>query len=244
MEYTLYAPQNTIRTNDLDDIKMMLALPKLARFIPSSVLTNPSVIANRRDSIAADPAASPVFTTLRLEFDADEVDDFEELADNVATWAKRCRLAGVSGPRLAVVSEMEDNGNTLVFTVQIGTVVFYNDRRVTVDVSTSDDELRRDLENLFPYVPVRPEVSRVDEKTGELTQVYPHVVAPLFSFGSSDPAQSLPVASLDSVLLSLIRLGAEAAPLLVNRDQMDVQVLRDYVDNLQNELASVRTQLG
>ena len=34
MEYTLYAPQNiTARTSDLDDIKMLLALPKLARFV-------------------------------------------------------------------------------------------------------------------------------------------------------------------------------------------------------------------
>lgn len=239
MEYTIYAPQNVvIRTGDLDDIPLLLALPKLGRFVPSAVLSNPLVVANRRD---VTPNDSPVFVRLRLEFDADEVSDIDELESNVTTWAQRCRIGGVRGQRLAVVSQPEDDGDTIAFTVLIGTVVFYNERRVTVGVSLTDDELRQDLSNLFAFVPVEPTVERIDED-GSVVQILP-VPSPFAAF-SIDPAQNMPGVSLEQVVLSLIRLGTEAAPLLVSRDQFDEQELRDRVDNLQLELAAVRAQLG
>ena len=239
MAYTLYAPPNiTIRTDDLDDLAMLLVLPKLARFVPDNVLANPAVTANRSDT--AQPG-SPVFTTLRLSFDTDYIDDLDELERNVTTRAQRCRSLGVRGQRLAVVSEPQDDGDTIVFTVLIGTVVFYNERRVTVDVSTTDDELRQDLSNLFPFVPVEPTVERI-EADGTIVQVLP-VPNPVAAF-SIDPALNMPDVSLEQVVLSLIRLGTEAAPLLVNRDQFDAAELRDRVDNLLLELSNVRTQLG
>lgn len=239
MAYTLYAPQNvTVRTGDLDDVPLLLALPKLARFVPAAVLSNPVVIANRRD---VTPTDSPVFIRLRLEFDADDVSDIDELESNVTTWAQRCRINGVRGQRLAVVSEPEDDGDVIAFTVLIGTVVFYNERRVTVGVSLTDDELRQDLSNLFAFVPVEPTVERIDED-GSVVQILP-VPSPFAAF-SIDPAQNMPGVSLEQVVLSLIRLGTEAAPLLVSRDQFDEQELRDRLDNLQLELAAVRAQLG
>ena len=239
MAYTLYAPQNiTARTADLDDIKMLLALPKLARFVPAAVLSNPAVIANRSNVTTSD---SPVFITLRLEFDSDEVNDVDELESNVTTWAQRCRIGGVRGQRLAVVSEPEDDGDTVAFTVLIGTVVFYNDRRATVGVSVTDEELRADVANLFPFVPVEPSVERTN-KDGSVDQILP--IPAQFSGFSIDPAQNLPVVSLEQVVLSLIRLGTEAAPMLVSRDQFTQDELRDRIDNLQLELASVRAQLG
>lgn len=236
MAYTLYAPpQITVRTADLNDIELMLGLPKLARFIPDAVLANPAVIANRRDTT---PAGSPTFVRLRLEFDADEIADIDELERNVSIWAQRCRIMGVRGQRLAVVSEAQDLGDTVMFEVLIGTVVFYNERRVTVGVSLSDDELRADLSNMFDYVPVEPSVDRIDAD-GNRVQVLPVPVAT-----TVDPSQNLPQVSLDQVVLSLIRLGTESAPLLVNKDAVDVQMLRDHLDNLQLELAAVRAQLN
>ena len=239
MAYTLYAPQNVvIRTNDLDDLNILLQLPKLARFSPGQVLATPGLNVKRRDSAQSD---SPVFTQLVLEFDSDDVDDIDALEENVTTWAQRCRLPGVRGQRLAVVGEADDDGNTITITVLIGSVVFYNDRLVTVDVSLTDDELRADLENLTPYVPTEPTVSRV-LADGSSEQVQP-IPAPVAAF-SIDPAQNLPVVSLEQVVLSLIRIGTEAAPLLVARDQFDAQALRDRLDNLQLELAAVRANLG
>lgn len=240
MEYTLYAPQNiTVRTGDLADVALLLALPKLARFVPAAVLSNPSVIANRRDTT---PADSPSFITLRLEFDAYEVDDIDELERNVTTWAQRCRINGVRGQRLAVVSQADESDDDIIaFTVLIGTVVFYNDRRVTVGVSLTDDELRQDLGNLFAFVPVEPSVERTDED-GTIVQVLP-VPSPFAAF-SIDPSQNLPVVSLEQVVLALLRIGTEAAPLLVDRSQFDQDELRDRVDNLLLELSSVRAQLG
>lgn len=239
MAYTLYAPQNiTVRTADLCDVPMLLALPKLARFVPEAVLTNPALVVNR---VASTELDAPVFTTLRLEFDSNEVADVDELEQNVATWAQRCRILGVRGQRLAVVSEPEDNGDTVVFTVLIGTVVFYNERRVTVGVSVTDDELRADIGNLFAYVPVEPTVERI-EADGSIVQVLP-IPTPVAAF-TIDPSRNMPGVSLDHVTLALIRLGTEAASLLVSRDQFDTVELRNRLDNLQLKLSSVRAQLG
>lgn len=236
MAYTLYAPQNIqVRTSDLADIELMLGLPKLARFVPDAVLSNPAVIANRRDIT---PAGSPVFTRLRLEFDADEIADIDELERNVTIWAQRCRIMGVRGQRLAVVSSPDDQGDCIVFDVLIGTVVFYNERRVTVGVSITDDELLADIGNMFDYVPVEPSVDRIDAD-GNRVQVLPVPVVT-----TVDPSQNLPQVSLDQVVLSLIRLGTESAPLLANKNAVDVQTLRDHLDNLLLELTAVRTQLG
>ena len=241
MAYTLYAPQNiTVRTSDLDDVPMLLALPKLARFVPEAVLTNSDLVVNRAASI---PLDAPVFTTLRLEFDSNEVADVDELEQNVTTWAQRCRILGVRGQRLAIVSEPEDNGDTVVFTVLIGTVVFYNERRVTVGVSVTDDELRADISNLFAYVPVEPTVERINTD-GSTVQVLPiPKPTPVAAF-TIDPSRDMPGASLDHVTLALIRLGTEAASLLVSREQLDTLELRNRVDNLQLQLSSVRAQLG
>ena len=178
---------------------------------------------------------------IRLYFDADEVNDVDELESNVTTWAQRCRIGGVRGQRLAVVSEPEDDGDTIAFTVLIGTVVFYNERRATMGVSISDDELRTDLANLFPFVSVEPSVERTNED-GTIVKILP--LPPQFAAFAIDPAQNLPVVSLEQVVLTLIRLGTEAAPMLLSRDQFSEEELRDRIDNLQLELASVRAQLG
>lgn len=239
MAYTLYAPQNiTARTEDIEDIEMLLTLPKLARFVPAAVLSNPDVIANRSDTTQAD---SPTFIMLHLEFDATQVSDVDELESNVTTWAQRCRIGGVRGQRLAVVSEPEENGDTIFFTVLIGTVVFYNERRATVGVSITDDELRQDLSNLSAFVPVEPSVKRAG-KYDSVVQILP-APTPFAAF-SIDPAQSLPVVSLEQVVLSLIRLGTEAAPMLVSNAEFSKDELKDRIDNLQLELAAVRANLN
>ena len=238
MAYTLYAPQNiTVRTTDLNDIPMLLALPKLARFVPEAVLTNPNVIANRSDITRLD---SPTFTTLRFEFDSNEVSDMDQLEENLITWAQRCRILGVRGQRLAVVSEPEYNCETVVFTVLIGTVVFYNERRATVGVSVTDDELRADISNLFAHVPVEPTAARIDVD-GSIVQILP-IPTPVSAF-TIDPSRNMPGVSLDHVALSLIRLGTDAAALLVSREQFDNLELRNRIDDLQLQLSSIRAQL-
>ena len=240
MAYTLYAPQNiTVRTADLDDIPMLLALPKLARFVPQAVLTNPNVIVNRSDITQLD---SPTFTTLRFEFDSNEVSDMDQLEQNLTTWAQRCRILGVRGQRLAVVSESIDDSQTIVFTVLIGTVVFYNDRRVTVGVSVTDDELLADISNLFAHVPVEPTVKRI-EADGSIVQVLPMPTPTPVAVFTIDPSRNMPVVSLDHVALSLIRLGTDAATLLVSRATFDNLELRTRIDELQLQLSSIRAQL-
>jgi hypothetical protein len=113
----------------------------------SVAVQDPNLRGSRKDTWSGDD-----FFDVELTVKSDTMSE-DKIAHVVSTWASRCRIPGVRGERLALVSEVceEVEGVFHVF-VRLGTAVFYSPRTFTVDVSLSAWEFEQDLANLYSYV--------------------------------------------------------------------------------------------
>lgn len=246
MAYTLYAPNKiVIKTAELADQFQLLALPQLARFIPANILANPDVQTNR--SVDANPDA-PAFSMLRLVLNSTDfdMDYLAELTQNIVIWATRCRIMGVRGQRLAIVSEPDVNRNTIEFTVLLGSVVLYNERRATVSVSVTNEELLMDLENLYPHVETFgvdvESVMRLSED-GTSTPVYPDDANSLTMDELNVEIELDNNAFAESTYVQFVTIGAQSAQLLVAHKMLGSDMLSDHLDELQVQVDAASEQL-
>lgn len=229
--FTLYAPGSIqISMASLTAFQSMLIIPALAEYVPANVLSNPNLAVERSDVANSD---TPVFTTIRLDFDGVKPIDVPQLHDNIVTWAKRCRIPGVRGTRLAVVATPDMVGTTVQVVVQLGTTVFYNARRVTLGVSLTDTELLSDVENLLPHVPFAPSVYRLADDGSAQEVVEPDATIGIFAIDLVDAPERDPIALLTELRVAVAMLNA----------QDDTEVLINELDNVQSKLDAFRAAI-
>lgn len=233
MAYTLYGPNNIkVSTDTLDDLPMLLGMPRLAKYVPQNLVADSAVNTNRSSDVDSD---TPVFTRIYLNITPDNTDDKEAIGDVVTKWATRCRIPGIRGQRLAIVKDLEhyfdeeDDLFKIMVEVLIGSVVFYNERRATACVSLTNEEMIQDLENLHPFIhKMEATINTVHDS--DQNEIYPnegHVLAV--------EDLSTQAANLQEIVLNLIKLGAVASNILVSGSRCeddDIDQLPDAVTKL------------
>ena len=227
MKYTIFAPKGvTLRVGDLQDLGLMLSIPRIATYVASNVVNNDDFIVNRSDeSVVAD------FVVLNLEFDLHPGVDHDRLANSVQVWAQRSRIAGVRGERLAIVGDLDvsPDGTKGSFDVRLGTAVFFNDRRATINVGAATEEVVADVQNLLPYINTSV---RVTDDDGVLVFPVPATVDPTIQLMDEEPVD---------VSESLIELRVMAAVLDSRDDPAD---LEEQLDQMAELITEIKNQIA
>lgn len=162
--YSIYAPRKTaINVADVGNAVVTLTTPQVQDFLASNVQAEArqrGYIVNRQQDAARADLMDITITLLDHAGDLEgDVVALARLRDVIATWARRSRVPGVSGDRVAVVGPLEmvinRNQNAVhayQLMLRLGTAVFFNDRRVTVDFAQDKSEFMQDLKNLFDHL--------------------------------------------------------------------------------------------
>ena len=159
--YTLYVPRDIqISMTDMDSVDALLKMPACIKYTPQKTADVPNINLSRSGM-----QATPTFNEISLTIDNVDMNEVADLTKKVVIWAKRCRIPGVRGDRLAIVRNPHINSakREVTYDIFLGTVVFYNSRYATLGVSMTDDELMEDLANLKPYIAMTPTLRRGDE---------------------------------------------------------------------------------
>lgn len=160
--YSIYAPGKTaLNVADAGQAAVLLGTPQVQDYVASTVQADAyrrGYIVSRTQDVNR-PDLTDIAITL-VDHSGDLAGDLSALSnirDIVATWARRSRVRGVSGDRVAVVGPVEQvlvNGVVDTFSIQLrlGTAVFFNDRRVTVNFAADNSEFQQDLVNLLDHL--------------------------------------------------------------------------------------------
>lgn len=174
--FKIYAVAAEFTANDEATVDALMDTRPVRKAMASNVRGNPDFIVARGNDT---PVQDVINMTIRVVDRSYTLANSEVARDNVLgvinTWAQKSRVAGVRGDRFAIVSDMEqvestsDNGEFDVFevNVSVGTAVFYNARRVTVNFPANTREFAQDLTNLFEHL---TEVGAVDCNTGVVVE--------------------------------------------------------------------------
>ncbi len=150
----------------------LMSTKPVRKCMSSVVKSDPNLIVSRKDNTPIQDLVDLTVTIVDRSYTMANSDQAREDVWNVInTWAQKSRVAGVRGERLAVVSDMvqieniDDNNSfdTFEVNVKMGTAVFYNARRVTVNFPETAKEFSQDLTNLFEHL---TQVGAVDCNTG------------------------------------------------------------------------------
>lgn len=170
--FKIYAISAEFNANDEATVEALMDTRPVRRALASNVRSNSDFIVARKDDTPVDDILNLNIKIVDRSYTMANSDDARESVQNVINaWAQKSRVVGVRGDRLAVVSELEqteftdDNDNYDVFEVNVnlGTAVFYNNRRVTVNFPANQREFAQDLTNLFEHL---TKVGAVDTNTG------------------------------------------------------------------------------
>lgn len=154
--FTIYTPNNSKFTADNGPaIQMLLTLPLIKDSLAVSV--------QRRAQSGEDLIVSRVQATDRSELQKVGIEFFDgsgafsddssiiSLQKCVAQWARHSNIRGTSGARIACVSELtraSGADSRYTMTAEVSTTVFYNARRVTVNVPQNESEFACDISGL------------------------------------------------------------------------------------------------
>ncbi len=114
----------------------------------------------------------PYLENIELKFFHEDSGDFvsdesiEELLEVVQKWGTKSRVSGVRGNRALIMDPIRrdsDGGFSLL--VQVGTGVWYNERRVTVGYPSNVDEWNVTLENLLDHLPEEWDLVSAESET-------------------------------------------------------------------------------
>lgn len=237
--YSIFAPGKTaINVADVGHAVVTLSTPQVQDYLAQAVQDNAQqrgYIVTRAQSQSRSDLIDISVTLIDHSGDLDgDVVAKSNLRDVIATWARRSRVPGVSGDRVAVIGPIEQVATTsdagvdaYQVMLRLGTAVFFNDRRVTVDFAQDKFEFAQDLKNLFDHLGRAGAIGMLNgvivehEEFGEIHSGNTSGFAAQGSLGYNAPAQTAPtpspvIAPTVQVVASAPSPVAATAPVVVS----------------------------
>lgn len=242
--FNIHAITAVFSANDEATVEALMDTKPVRKALASAVRGNSDYIVTRGHETPVDDILNITVKIVDRSYTMANSQNARDSVLNVINqWAQKSRVAGIRGDRLAIVSDLEqtestdDNDTYDVFeaTVNIGTAVFYNPRRVTVNYPNSQREFAQDLTNLLDHL---KSVGAIDSNTGVIVEsdVYGE-----FHAGNTD----LEVEEDNSVTDCEVDATVSEIGYLLDNISVDDdrESIRSYLEDIVNEAQSLINEI-